>query len=103
MKFFSFLSCFFFLFITQLHAQTIFSFNSTQVSRDEFLQAFSKNNPIEKPAEKDYREYLELYIRYKLKVKAAYDKKLDTLPNQKAELEDFKNQVAGSFLADEAS
>jgi peptidyl-prolyl cis-trans isomerase SurA len=105
MKFLSFLICLFFFFITQfqLRAQVIFSFNATQVSRDEFLQAFSKNNTIEKPTEKDFREYLELYIRYKLKVKAAYDKKLDTLPNQVAELADFKSQIAGAYLTDEAS
>ncbi len=84
-------------------AQTIVSYGSSSISKQEFLKAFLKNNNEVQPSAQSYREYLELYIRFKLKVKAAYDLKIDTLANQKAELIDFRHQVAQGFLNDETS
>ena len=55
------------LFSSGLSAQTLFTVDGTPVSREEFLKAFSKNNTGVTPTEKAYRDYLELYIRYKLK------------------------------------
>ena len=87
----------------QLQAQNILSYGSTNVSKLEFAKAFVKNNTEQHPSEKEYRDYLELYIRFKLKVKAAYDLKMDTLPNQKAELIDFRRQIEQGFLTDDNS
>jgi peptidyl-prolyl cis-trans isomerase SurA len=84
-------------------AQTLLSYGNSNVSKQEFIKAFSKNNTDQHPTEKAYRDYLELYIRFKLKVKAAYDLKMDTLPNQKAELNDFRRQIEQGFLTDENS
>ena len=75
-------------------AQTIFSYGTNQVSKNEFWRAYSKNNNGER-SEKLMREYLDLYIRFKLKVQAAKDAKLDTLPN-------IQNDIAG-FRADRKS
>ena len=85
------------------YAQTLFSYGSRNVSQAEFLKAFSKNNTETKPGTATYREYLNLYIRFKLKVQAALDLKLDTLPAQQAELRSFRSQVANSYMNDEAS
>jgi peptidyl-prolyl cis-trans isomerase SurA len=57
----------------------------------------------QKPTDKSYRQYLDLYIRYKLKVRAAFDARLDTLPAQRAELQNFRSQVAESYLKDDTS
>lgn len=84
-------------------AQTLFTYGNKQASKDEFLKAFSKNNSENKPTEKALREYLDLYIPFKLKVQAAYDLKLDTLANQRAELQAFRNQLVQNFLTDDAS
>lgn len=84
-----------------LHGQVLLSVGKNKITKDDFLQAFLKNNN-QKPSEQAFKEYLELYIRFKLKVSAAYDAGLDTLPTQKAELTDFRNQVAGEYLHDEA-
>ena len=95
-----------FLFIhyfTSLHAQEVFSYGNHQVNKEEFLKAFLKNNNQQQFSEKDFRDYLDLYIRFKLKVQAAYDQKLDTLPSQKSELNDFRNQVMEEFLHDQQS
>ncbi|MBC8034421.1 MAG: peptidylprolyl isomerase [Chitinophagaceae bacterium] len=87
----------------QTAAQSLFNYGDHQVSAQEFLRAYNKNAGPEKPTEKSYREYLDLYIRFKLKVQAAYDKKMDTLTNQIAELQNFRMQVAEGFMKDDSS
>lgn len=91
------------LLMPSLYAQTLFTYGSDAVGKDEFLRAFNKNkNPDE---EKDrstaLKEYLELYIRFKLKVKAATALRLDTLENLKADVSNFRNQVQESYMNDE--
>ena len=88
---------------TTAEAQTLFTFGKHQVSKEEFLQAFRKNNDGRKEDEAAYRNYLDLYIRYKLKVQAAYDRRADTLPSQRMELENFREQVAKNYLYDQAT
>jgi len=83
--------------------QTLAWYGNNQISRDEFLSAYRKNNANAKATEQSYREYLELYIRYRLKVRAAYDKKLDTLPGQISELQNFRSQIADQYSNDETS
>jgi peptidyl-prolyl cis-trans isomerase SurA len=84
-------------------AQTLITYGDHQISRDEFLKAYRKNNLHTQPGEKAYRDYLELYIRYKLKVRAALDHRLDRLPNQLSELQNFRNQIIAGYLNDEPS
>ena len=92
-----------FLLVSGVHAQTLFTVDGNEVGKDEFLKAYNKNNSNQKPSEKSYRDYLDLYIRYKLKVRAAYEARLDTLPAQRTELQNFRAQVAESYLKDETS
>ncbi len=68
-----------------------------------FLNAFRKNNAHISPSEKAYRDYLNLYIRYRLKVQAALDMRLDTLAGQITELQNFKSQIVDQYLNDETS
>lgn len=83
--------------------QTLFTYDGKEVSKDDFLKAYRKNNTAQKNPEKSYRDYLELYIRYKLKVQAAYDAKMDTLPSQSSELQTFRGQVVENFMSDRGS
>ena len=53
-----------------LKAQTIFNYGNDAVSREEFMRAWHKNNTGEK-SEKAFREYLDLYINSRLKIKEA--------------------------------
>lgn len=85
------------------NAQVLFTYGGKPVTKNEFLKAYSKNNSESKPTDKSYRDYLELYVRFKLKVQAAMDRKLDTLANQQAELHSFRSQVIDSYVRDEAS
>jgi peptidyl-prolyl cis-trans isomerase SurA len=84
-------------------AQTLFTYGSKPVSKEEFLKAYSKNNTNSPLTEKALREYMDLYIPFKLKVQAAYDLKLDTLSSQRAELQAFRNQLMQGFLSDPGS
>ncbi|MBS1947307.1 MAG: peptidylprolyl isomerase [Bacteroidetes bacterium] len=94
---------FFQLMLTNGKPQAVFSYGANTVSKEDFLKAYTKNNNEGKPTEKSYRDYLELYIRYKLKVKAAYDMHLDSLSAQLTELKNFRNQVANGYMNDEES
>lgn len=84
-------------------AQTLFTYGTHGVKKEEFLKAYSKNNTDNKPTAQSYRDYLDLYVRFKLKVQAALDLHLDTLPGQVAELKNFRSQIAESYMNDEAS
>ncbi len=92
-----------FVTVSTVQAQTIFTYGNKPVTRNEFLKAYNKNNTGEQPTDKSYREYLELYTRFKIKVQAALDMKLDTLPTQLAELNSFRNQVVENYMNDETS
>ena len=85
------------------YGQTLASYGKQTISREEFLSAFRKNNTHTKATEKAYRDYLNLYIRYKLKVQAAKDLKLDTLAGQITELKNFKSQIVDQYINDEIS
>src|ERR1035438_9129734 len=83
--------------------QTLVRYGNHTITREEFLNAFRKNNSQVKATEKSYREYLNLYIRYRLKVQAAFDMKLDTLPGQITELQNFKSQIVDQYTNDDSS
>lgn len=84
-------------------SQNIFSYGNNAVSKQEFLKAFNKNKVTITDKDKAVRDYLELYSNFKLKVKEAQDLKLDTLPQIKYDVENFRNQVAESYLNDKKS
>ncbi len=96
--------CIFLLaFSKSFFGQTLARYGDHLITRDEFLKAYRKNNTKTKATEKSYREYLGLYIRYRLKVQAAYDSKMDTLPGQVTELQNFRSQIADQYSNDETS
>src|ERR1700722_1595671 len=86
-----------------LQGQSLFTDDGTPIRKEEFLKAFTKNNNGVAATDKAYRDYLELYIRYKLKVKAAYTAQRDTLPAQRTELQTFRSQVADPSMKDQES
>ena len=56
-----------------LHAQTLFTYGKNAVSVDEFMRAYNKNKTPVNDREKSLREYVDLYVNFKLKVQAAQD------------------------------
>lgn len=81
-------------------SQTLFTFGKEAVSKQEFENAYNKNKIIVERDKDEIREYLDLYIAFKLKVQAAKDMQLDTLSSLKNDLETFKSQIEEIYLKD---
>lgn len=82
-------------------AQTLFTYGKHKVDKEEFLRAFYKNNTGDK-SEKAMRDYLDLFIAFKLKVQSARDMGLDTMADQKADLLNFKRQMEEEYSTDDS-
>lgn len=85
-----------------LAQQPLFSIGNENVSADDFLNVYKKNN-VNKEAdysETSLRDYLNLYINFRLKVKEARDMKLDTAASVNNELSTYRNTLAKSYLVD---
>src|SRR5664279_3532946 len=76
------------------YGQTLVRYGNQTISRSEFLSAFRKNNSKVRATDSAYRNYLNLYIGYKLKVREAYDERLDTLAELTTGLQNFKDYIA---------
>lgn len=90
---------FFVLISFSLSAQTLFFYGNDSVSVNEFLKAYNKNNTGAK-TEKALREYLNLYIASKLKVKEARQRGYDTLPQMTADIDNLRRQILPGYLDD---
>ena len=87
--------------VSCLYAQTLFTYGNNAVSKDEFLRAYNKNKTAVPDKSKALREYLDLFIKFKLKVKAATDMHLDTVPTLKTDLQNFRSQIEEGYLNDD--
>jgi peptidyl-prolyl cis-trans isomerase SurA len=82
-------------------AQTLFTYGNYSVDAKEFLKAYNKNNttPVVNRA-KAISDYLELYINSRLKIREAYDRRYDTLPHLKMEVENLRTQISENYMND---
>jgi peptidyl-prolyl cis-trans isomerase SurA len=83
-----------------LQAQTLFTYGGKPVDASEFIKSFRKNADGSEKDSIAVRKYLEPFIRYKLKVQAARDLKMDTLPNQLSDLASFREQIMPLYMLD---
>ncbi|MGG9970852.1 peptidylprolyl isomerase [Ferruginibacter sp. SUN002] len=84
-----------------IFSQTLFTYGKDAVSKDEFLRAYNKNKIAGTDKAQSYKDYLDLYIKFKLKVKAAKEKRLDTLQQLQADIDGFRSQVEEGYMNDE--
>lgn len=70
------------------------------ILKSEFERVYRKNNKDSVYTESAIREYLDLYINYKLKVKEAEELKLDTSETFTTELLGYRKQLAQPYLTD---
>ena len=84
-------------------AQVLFTYGGKPVSQQEFMASFNKNNTDTSNRLKALENYRDLYIRFRLKVQAAHDLKMDTLPNQKADLKGFEEQIRSVYMLDQST
>ncbi|HEX8357926.1 MAG TPA: peptidylprolyl isomerase [Segetibacter sp.] len=97
-----------FVFIcTSIHfpafTQTLFTVDKTAVTKAEFESAFNKNPAVAGNRKKALREYLDLYINFKLKVHSAYSDGISKDATQQYELENFRRQSADNYINEEAN
>ena len=78
---------------------TIMTINGNPVSRSEFEYSYNKNNSNGVIDKKTVKEYVDLFVNYKLKVLAALEAKVDTLSSFKREFETYRDQqVRPAFI-----
>src|SRR6056300_1257542 len=76
----------------------VFTYGKEVVYSDEFMRVFNKNNRSEEaPTKEEIEEYLDLYVKFKLKVAEAYDRKMDTIPSFINELAGYRRQLAKPY------
>lgn len=84
---------------SQKDSKTLVTINGNPITVGEFKRVYEKNlDQIE--GDNDVNSNLDLYVNYKLKVKQAYQLKLDTLRSYKREIETYKNQLSAPYLQD---
>ena len=83
------------------YSQTLFTYGNHKVDVSEFLAAYNKNKSTTGNESQALRDYLDLYINFKLKVQAAKDMHLDTLPSMIADLQNFRSQIQNTYLIDQ--
>ena len=84
------------------NTNTLMTVGSDKVGKQEFENVFKKNNSklATNPDEKTLREYLDLYINFKLKVLEAKSFGMDTAASFKKELAGYRKQLAAPYLTD---
>ncbi len=88
-------------FVTAAFSQTLFTYGNSSVDKQEFIRAYNKNKTAVTDKEKALREYLDLYIKFKLKVNAALELRLDTMPQLVFDAQSFRSQIEESYLNNE--
>lgn len=79
----------------------LFTVEGKPVHVSEFDYIYSKNSGKKTDYSiENLQEYLDLYVKFKLKVQKARDLKMDTIPALKQELAGYRKQLAKSYLTD---
>ena len=77
--------------------------NGVPVTRSEFEYNYNKNNSEGVIDKKDVKEYVELFVNYKLKLQAALDDHLDTLSSYQKEFRQYRDQQIRPLLVPEGA
>ncbi len=80
--------------------RTLMTVDGKPVTRSEFEAIYKKNNKDSVITRKALDEYLDLFINYKLKVRAAEELGMDTISKFKVELDGYRKQLARPYLID---
>lgn len=85
---------------SQNETSILFTVGDDNVTVGEFKQTFNKNGDISKATPEELREYLDLYISFKLKVKEGKAQQIDTAKAFQSEWKGYRNQSAQQYLID---
>jgi len=82
--------------------EILLTIGDTEISKAEYEQIYRKNNQnlYDETEVKSPKEYLDMFIDYKLKVIEAQNLKMDTSAAFKAELAGYRKELAAPYLTD---
>src|SRR5262245_47092639 len=87
-----------------ISAQTLFTYGRYSTDAKDFVRAFNKNNTTASANKtKAMRDYLDLYIASRLKIREAYSRGYDTLSQIKNDIENLRSQIIENYLNDPAT
>src|SRR5690606_5091965 len=81
-------------------SQTLFTYGDQKVDAKSFLEAYQKNTNAISLDKQSVNEYLQLYINSKLKIREAYSRGYDTLPQLQEEFINLRSQIIDNYLND---
>ena len=85
------------LFAQNNEQRVLFTVEDTPVTVEEFNYIYSKTNGENADfSEASLQEYLDLYVKFKLKVQRAKEMRLDTIKVLQEELAGYRRQLADS-------
>jgi len=96
----------FIFFTANVHAQKslmnkeLLNIDGQKITAGEFLQIYNKNG-TEGIDTTDLKDYLQLYIDFRLKVLEAEKLRMDTAASFKRELKGYRKQLARPYFVDE--
>ena len=79
-------------------AQNVLTVADENITLEEFKNVFNKNNHNEEITADYLNEYMDLFVKFKLKVKEAQDLGLDTIESFISELDGYRKQLAKPYL-----
>lgn len=88
----------------QNNETVLFSIDEEPIYAAEFIRVFQKNKDI--VVEEDHKgfdSYFDLFVDFRLKLKQAYELKLDTISSYQNELKKYKEQLIEPYLKNEES
>ncbi len=80
----------------------LFTLDSLPVYAEEFRYLYEKNYSRDSSlySEASLQEYLDLFVKFKLKVHEAFERQMDQAPAFKQEFASYQKQLAGPYLTD---
>jgi peptidyl-prolyl cis-trans isomerase SurA len=88
---------------SSLDKKTLVAIGNEPVTVGEFMKVYQKNNALSDTTYREsVKEYLDLFINFKLKVMEAEALKMDTASTFVKELEGYRTQLAKPYFVDES-
>lgn len=100
-KIFLYFLSFFFTFSLFSQSKTVLEIGERKISDDEFMYFFLKNNNSKDAySYKELRDYMDMFVKFKMKVYEAETMKMDTSKNFINELNGYRTKLAQPYLTD---
>ena len=87
--------------IGQKKDDVLLTIDNEKVYGSEFIRVFQKNKDIVVDYDKkNFKDYFDLFVDFKIKLKEAYDLNLDTISTYQKELAKYKEILIKPYLQD---